>query len=407
MSGKASLIVILGFSMLFMVIGGKFTGVSGRMTDNYVDYYNETIAHSIAVSGANLAANQIFIDPTWTDGYASLAYQNGTIDVKVNIIDAYKNIRQIVAVGNYNGEKSTVRVTLSPSKFSKFAYYSISEGGTIWWMARDTVWGPFHTQDYLRASKHPTFYGKASSKKSIIYQTNKTTDKPNFYGGYESGVDLPLPIDGVNQLSTPAQTDGLYLTGHDTIHMEFKKDSLFYKYTWNGAVTKVYLPTAINNGLIYANNAIVRLKGVVSGAYTVVSGGTSGTKGRIYLDDDIVYDKDPRVYPTSTDMLGIVAKEEVIITENSANNNDIRIHGSIYVEDGGFGAENYSGRPVSGDIQLLGGIIQNTRRAVSTFSGTTINHGFAKSYRYDERFMVASPPMFPGTGGFEIVSWYE
>ena len=121
MSGKASLLVVLGFSMLFMVIGGKYTGVSGRMTDNYVEYYTETISHNLAISGANLAANQIFLDPTWVTGFSNLAYQNGTINVAVNIIDAFKNIRQIVSTETYNGESSTVRVTLSPSKFSKFA----------------------------------------------------------------------------------------------------------------------------------------------------------------------------------------------------------------------------------------------------------------------------------------------
>jgi hypothetical protein len=49
------------------------------------------------------------------------------------------------------------------------------------------------------------------------------------------------------------------------------------------------------------------------------------------------------------------------------------------------------------------------RRAVGTFDTKTgkINHGFAKRYRYDERFMLISPPMFPGTGDLEIVSWYE
>jgi hypothetical protein len=53
------------------------------------------------------------------------------------------------------------------------------------------------------------------------------------------------------------------------------------------------------------------------------------------------------------------------------------------------------------------GIIQNTRQAVGTFNSGVIKTGFSKSYRYDDRFMTASPPFFPGTGGFEIVSWYE
>ena len=106
-------------------------------------------------------------------------------------------------------------------------------------------------------------------------------------------------------------------------------------------------------------------------------------------------------------MLGIIAKNEIYVTNNSANNSSIDIHGSLYSESKGFGAENYDTRPVSGSINLLGGIVQNTRQAVGTFSSGVINHGFSKRYRYDERLMFSSPPMYPGTGAFEIVSWLE
>jgi hypothetical protein len=58
-------------------------------------------------------------------------------------------------------------------------------------------------------------------------------------------------------------------------------------------------------------------------------------------------------------------------------------------------------------VVRLQGIIQNTRKAVGTFSGGVINHGFSKRYRYDKRLMFSSPPMYPGTGAFEIVSWLE
>ncbi|OGU98517.1 MAG: hypothetical protein A3J84_06600 [Ignavibacteria bacterium RIFOXYA2_FULL_37_17] len=110
-------------------------------------------------------------------------------------------------------------------------------------------------------------------------------------------------------------------------------------------------------------------------------------------------------------MLGIVAQRDVIITNNSANNNNIKIQASIYSESGSFQAEDYQSRPVSGIIDLYGGGIQNSRGPVGTFSTwhgqTTIQSGFSKRYRYDDRFMIANPPFFPGTGSFEIVSWFE
>jgi hypothetical protein len=434
MSGKAILLVMMGFSLLLMVAGNFWNGVGGRMTDNYVDYFNKTTSHNIAISGANMAANEVFLDPTWTDGYNGLDYQNGKLYVAVQVLDAFKNIRQIISVGIFNHDTSFVKVTLAPSKFSKFAYYSVSEGGNIWWTKKDTVWGPFHTQGNLLAFQKPSFYGKASSKGKIEYYTNKKTDAPYFHGGYEQGVDLPMPSDGVTALVAPAQSGGLYFDGTQTqtttetrvdrrgrtrtttttipmtdVYMQFQGDYLLYRFTDSGAYTDtVYLPTAAPNGLIVMDNGNIHMQGTISGAYTVGCTGSS-SKGTVYLDDDIVYQNNPKTDPTSTDMLGIVAENKCLITDNSANSNDININASIYVQDNGFGSENYASRPVGGNINLMGGIIQDTRQAVGTFSGSTgqIISGFNKQYRYDNRFLVASPPFFPGTGGYEIVSWYE
>ncbi len=407
MAGKATFLVIIGFTLLFMVAIKNFGRISTDAVGNMVSYYTEMIAHNIAISGANLASNQIFVDPTWTAGYSNEDFSGGKLDVSIQVVDAYKNIRQIISTGTYHGLTSTVTVTLSPSKFSKFAYYSVSEGGTIWWTGSDTVWGPFHTQDNLRAANHPVFYGKASSLKSLLYYKNKTTDKPYFLGGYETGVSLPMPTTAVDQMESAADAGGLKFTGKDTVYLYFVNDSLKYKYSYGASYTTVYLPDVSSNGMIFAKNAIVRLKGTVKGQYTVACNNTSSGKGSVYLDDDIVYNKDPRLYPTSIDMLGICAEDSVLITNNTPNKTDININASIYTEKGGFGAELYAYRPVCGNINLLGGIIQQTRKAVGTFSGTVINHGFAKRYKYDERFMLASPPFFPGTGGFEIVSWLE
>jgi hypothetical protein len=408
MSGKATLLLIVGFSLIFLVVSRNFGDVSNRAVDNFINYHQETVAHDIAVSGANIAANQIFIDPTWVDGYSNLPFQNGTMNISVQVLDPYKNIRQITTQGTVQGHTSTVKITLAPSKFSKFAYYSVSEGGTIWWTGSDTVWGPFHTQDYMRVHQHPVYYGKATTKRSLIYYTNEKTDKPYFFGGYEQGVDLPLPTNAVDDMEPTADDNGLKFNGHDTVYITFDQDSLKYRYSYKDKDLVLYLPSAAPNGLIFAKDCVVRLKGTVKGQYTLgCSSNMSAGKGTIYLDNDIVFDKDPRIYPTSDDLLGICAENNVYITDNIPNRSDINIHGSIYCEKGGFGAQNYDTRPKSGNINLLGGIIQNTRKAVGTFGTSGIKTGFAKRYKYDDRLMVASPPFFPGTGGFEIVSWYE
>ena len=74
---------------------------------------------------------------------------------------------------------------------------------------------------------------------------------------------------------------------------------------------------------------------------------------------------------------------------DSANNSDINIDASIFCQNGGFGAENYSTRPVSGNINLLGGIQQNVRQAVGTFNSYGITSGFNKRYMYDKRLLYS------------------
>ena len=409
MSGKATLFLIVGFSVLFLVISKNFGDVSNRAVDNYVSYHTETVAHDIAISAANIAANQIFLDPTWNSGYSDIPFQGGHFSVQLAVLDPYKNIREVTAQGTYNGKSSTVKVKFAPSKFSKFAYYSVSEGGTIWWTGSDTVWGPFHTQDYMRAAYHPVFYGKATTKKSLVYYTSQKADKPYFLGGFEQGVDLPMPTNAVDGFESIADDDGLKFSGKDTVYLTFAGDSLKYKYKFSDPYSSLYLPSASPNGMIFAKDCVVRLKGTVKGQYTIgCSSLMSAGKGTIYLDDNIVFNQDPRQYPNSNDLLGICAENSVLITDNVPNRTDINIHGSIYCEKGGFGADKYDTRVKSGNINLLGGIIQNTRKAVGTFgSDGKIKTGFAKRYKYDDRLMVASPPFFPGTGGFEIVSWFE
>ena len=64
MGGKAILFVVVGFGIIFALMGLKFGSVSTSSVQNFVQYYSSTKAHNIAVSGANLAANAIFLDST-------------------------------------------------------------------------------------------------------------------------------------------------------------------------------------------------------------------------------------------------------------------------------------------------------------------------------------------------------
>ena len=429
MGGKAILLLVIGFSTIFLIMEKNIGTASTRATSNMVEYYTEMNAHDIAVSGANVGANQFFLDPTWTAGFNKVPFAGGTYTVTVDIINTFKNLRRITSVGYYDGDSDTVQVTLQPSSFSKFAYYSTSEGGNIYWVTGDTVWGPLHTQDILHITGSPVFNGKVTTKNGI--QERGFSD-PQFNAGYQSGVDTPIPGTGTATLQKMADNGGMDITGHDTVYINFAGNNIQYKYSSNSNYTTVAASTFAPNGVIFASGAVLRVQGTVKGQYsigasqetktvtTTTTNKWGGTKtktktetigGDIYLDGDIVYNTNPVSNPNSTDLLGIVAQNNVLITDNLANTTNIKIQASIYAETGGFGAENYAKRPVSGTIDLRGGITQNKRLPVGTFKSSGKNNiivsGFQKNYRYDDRLMLASPPGFPNTGQFEIVSWYE
>ncbi len=465
MTGKASLLLVMGFSLMFLVFGNNFNSMSTRSVENFTDYHGKTVLHDLAVSGANIGANALFRNSNWNGGYHNLQMDGGTVDVNVEVFNASQNIKKITSVANYNGEVSRVEVLLAPSRFSKFAYYSVSEGNGIWWMNKDTVFGPFHTQDNLPVDNHPVFgvtgyrttikgtilyhdyytsynkikpSSKASKTEITAYNNSVANDKPIFHGSFDEGIDEPLPTNGLAPLKTAAIDEGFLLpqsstttthwhcthsgsphensptgctkgvwqttTTKDTVYVTFIQDSIKIKKGFNGVSTTYNGEDLAPNGVIYSEGMDVRLQGTVKGNYSVAS------DGNIYLDDDVVYSKDPRIYPNSTDLLGIIAKNSVFISDDGHNNNavkNIKIQAAIYCENGGFGAQNYSTRSADGDINLLGGITQNIRGAVGTYSGNTIGTGYSKRYRYDKRLGTMFPPFYPVCGGFTIISWKE
>ena len=60
-----------------MSVSNNFNSLMVKSVDGYGVYFNETMAYNIAVSGANMAANAIFIDRTWETGYSNISFYQG------------------------------------------------------------------------------------------------------------------------------------------------------------------------------------------------------------------------------------------------------------------------------------------------------------------------------------------
>ncbi len=322
---------------------------------------------------------------------------------------------------------------LNSTNFASYAYFSDQEGNNIWWTNNDVIYGPFHTNDNLRCNLRPRFLGDKTSYGGnvILNGTPASLHYPIVTGDfYKDHIDIDFSA--VSNYKTNA--DHIF-SGQDKVYITFAGDNIKYKFSETGSETVVACSTFAPNGIIYAENAELHIKGVVKGRFSVVATGSTKmdttkntypgqwvlkggkmvfdkiARGAVFIDDDITYQNpvdwnDPNAAPT--DLLGIVAEQNVLIANNSNNvGGDINIHASIYCQQGGFGVENYGSFSKSGKIQLKGGITQRVRRPVGTFSGGSVSTGFSKDYRYDSRLKFNFPPGYPSTGEIQIYSWLE
>ncbi len=152
MGGKAILLVVMGFSMIFAIVNYNSSNTTTRAVENLTEYYSKTHLHNIASSGANMAANKIFKDPTWSGGYSDLPFEGGKLDISATTfaVDKIKIISRATYKGMFDGEykedTALVKIILQPSSFSKFGYYTNRWPTYGYLVTGDTIDGPFHTQ---------------------------------------------------------------------------------------------------------------------------------------------------------------------------------------------------------------------------------------------------------------------
>jgi len=469
MGGKAAILLVLSFSTLFLVFGHRFNWMSSDSIDNLSNYYEVTKAHNIAVSAANMAANEIFMDKTWDIGFEDVPFDGGTYSVyvsnkvlgasaslpggnKVTIChippgnprarktlhvganavphhlahgdylgpcDAEpvdESLVTIVAEGTYGDVTKTVYVDLRGSNFAKFGNFY--ETVTAWPATGDTFHGPFHTNGKLTTYGKPVFWGKTTAKRGV--KKRGYPPKPKFYGGFESGVDIPMEFDTTG-MRVGASTAGRVFT--DTTNTNQQTD-VSLKFLSNGNVQyslkigsgawsaqkEVPLSTLAPNGVIFVERGNVYVEGTLNGRATVVASklGKSGC-GNIYQTDDLQYNVDPKVNSNSSDMLGLVAEDNIRLQYNSnTRGHDIITMASMFALNGDIGPETaLIDDPSLNRWIITGGLIAHGIRVTARYSGSTPYKGYQFVHHFDNRFMKSVPPYFPHTKNFEVVSWYE
>jgi hypothetical protein len=415
MVGRGTLIVILGFSLIFAASSQYWNRNRVAATENLVQYYNATVARNIAESAANLGADSLFWDFNTTNLNLSGSLSGGTYSTTTALISGPDSNVTLTAVGAYQGVDDSVIILLRRYYFSMFAVNIQTMSGTAW-ATGDTIQGPLHVEGNLNTSGSPVFEGEVTIAGNLnaspVYSPGPPVTGPIFEDNLLTGISVPIPSTSAAAVLAAAQNGGAVFNNPSpgtayNVYLTFNSDgTVSYKTPGMSVDTTVSLTTLAPNGVIMVDNGILHLQGTVNGSATVGSYSTSSTLGgQVYIEGNIVYNSNPVTNPSSTDMLGIVASYNVSVNPPSVAlmQNNYTIDAAIFSQNGEFKANYSLATEPMGTITVYGSITGYTIGATENSS----YYGWTSSYCYDSRYASKTPPSYPSPYRYQIVSWWE
>jgi cytoskeletal protein CcmA (bactofilin family) len=411
MGGKAALIVVVGFSIILGFVVRSLSVVSTRAQSNMSTYAASSESHNLVITGANVALACLYQDTTWrgTETQSLSGSFNGSFTYTIfNGADGRPNILSVSYVrGPSEVLRDTIRVAFgskTDQSFTLWAWMTNIEGN-IYFITGDTVWGRVHSNDKICISGSPVFMGKVTTAKTFNNSPGTGSNYAIFKNGYETGVaPITFPSD-LSKISAAASAGGRLYAGNVTVKLSggSSSDNDGYALVYSGAtlVDSININDGTFNGVL-GSSGTVSVEGTLDGRLSIFS------TSQVYITDNLLYEN----RATSTnDVLGLVSENNIVVANNTANQSDVIIDGSVFCRNGSFSAESYNSGSPRGHLYLTGSIVQNKRGAIGTFSGSTIKTGYLKAYRYDERLADLSfrPPFYPGfvSMAYPIASWWE
>jgi len=223
----------------------------------------------------------------------------------------------------------------------------------------------------------------------------------------------------------PIIVAGLKNPASGTVDTSLTNRQLLAQYLF--PLSRSYNPNS--KGVIYVNGRVI-ISGVLNSRLTLAS------TDNILIGDDMRYAIAPGSAPCQgSNMLGLLSPDSIFVVDNTLNapwdytgGSNPTGSGTIRTYDDtpdetfqgvvltlrSFTVENYDAGATNtercqgtqagrGCLFLTGGLIQDTRGAVGTTSGS----GYVKRYAYDNCAFQTPPPYFPTTGRFSRNRYYE
>ena len=422
MGGRASLILVMGFGLVLGYISSNMNRYSTQALNNMTSYYDATTSHSLAVAGANAALAKFYTDTSWAgpmEQDLSSGALPGSFRVTLANVGSYQ--RRLRSISTYTASGSatlhdTVEVyfnTRGGSPFTQYAWFANNDGN-VFWQNGDTVWGRAHANGNVHIAGAPVFMDKhTTAKKYDPPKPGIGTNQAIFKNGYETGVaSIPYPTD-LGAVVGASNSGGKHYTHDISVTLlpgsALNNDGLAAVVDLStGVRDTVHLNDAGFNGVIMSDGN-VSVKGVLDGRLSLASGKS------IDVTDNCTYERNPR-FGASDDQLGLIATNDVVVADNTANHSSCEIYAAIFTLTGSLVAENLSSLPVCGDLTTYGCVIQNVEQEVGVYKAkgggrSNLKAGFWKDFRYDTRFTDPNnaPPYFPGYSvqAYAITNWWE
>ena len=392
-------------TMIFVAVSAAITGALLKAAVQQRTLSNRQVererAIALAESGIEQAAQQI----SNTKGVIS----NPTTGSGTNDGYIYRYVIRkpstwrftVDSTGTVNTMKRYVKVgTLDIPTWAQYALW-MNENGQIYFIGGENFYGPVHSNDKVWFA--PTDGVGANFYDKMTTATNEyggTTNGSTFAKGLQLNAnqdDMAL-VDFAELRSNTVLSGGIILTGTTTIvftnnnmRITNSRKGWTNRNTSVSTSTLVYVQTA-TSGQSNTMVADVYLSGILNGRATIIA------ENDINIENNLVYKDDPR-YTTSDDALGLVAKDDVLITTTAPD--DILIFaammavGSVTNEDGSFHVIDHDLNSPRGALTVWGSIVQEVRGAVGQFNSGGPTHGYYKNYGYDTRFQIDAPPYYP------------
>jgi hypothetical protein len=399
MVGKAALIVIMGFSLIFGIAGQYWNRTNDRAVENFYNYYDSTASHELAISAINILADTIF----W-------ASANGTSLKNINIasrsfggIATYNmftrpdtlngdSVIRAYACGVYTSAmgypiRDTVEIVLRPGRFCSWSFFTGDDNG-VYWQTGDTCFGPYHTNTKLCIDGAPVFtqnvtvgtgltaYNGGSAKSVSPSQLPDSQGDTLKCNAYESGVIIPLP----SSLANYNNIAGTTVFNDTTSTPTGKKYSYDVFFVFNADPTKVGYYTQLSS---VSGTTVTSVKRVPASGYTTVpisSFGNAGGQG----EGSVVVVQNGDIHVSGT-MNGRVT----FVAEQTMTGQPARISSSAF------------GNSTSGSFDFLG-TNGNTNNGNIVISGnTTYNDKPIGNDASEELALVADNSIMVGEDGYD------